>query len=152
MRFVPTEALPEIILIEPKVYRDERGFFLESYHAEKYRQGGITATFVQDNHSCSVRGVLRGLHYQKAPQAQGKLVRVVRGEVYDVAVDIRRGSPTRRGRLRRSANGSPTIPAGLPIRSRRIFWARLSSSRSWSTSCLILPCWQSRRPTRITIE
>jgi dTDP-4-dehydrorhamnose 3,5-epimerase len=91
LRFTETE-LPGVILIEPDVHRDERGFFLESYHAQKYRDGGIDATFVQDNHSKSGRGTLRGLHMQLV-QPQGKLVRVVAGEVYDVAVDVRRGSP-----------------------------------------------------------
>jgi dTDP-4-dehydrorhamnose 3,5-epimerase len=92
MRFLPT-ALPEVILIEPDVYRDQRGFFLETYHAHKYREGGIAVTFVQDNHSRSVRGTLRGMHAQHR-YPQGKLVRVVEGEIFDVAVDIRRGSPT----------------------------------------------------------
>ena len=84
--------LPGVILVEPRVHRDDRGFFLESYHAEKYREGGIDARFVQDNHSCSSRGTLRGLHGQ-SPHAQGKLVRVIQGEIFDVAVDVRRGSP-----------------------------------------------------------
>jgi dTDP-4-dehydrorhamnose 3,5-epimerase len=91
LKFTETE-LPGVILIEPDVHRDERGFFLESYHAEKYRDHGIDATFVQDNHSKSDNGTLRGLHMQLV-QPQGKLVRVVAGEVYDVAVDVRRGSP-----------------------------------------------------------
>lgn len=86
-------ALPDVFLIEPKVITDQRGFFLESYHREKYVALGVHDEFVQDNHSQSVRGTLRGLHYQlQHPQA--KLCRVVRGEVLDVAVDIRRGSPT----------------------------------------------------------
>lgn len=92
MKFTPT-ALPDVIVVEPDVHRDARGFFLETYHREKYVAGGITATFVQDNHSRSVRGTLRGLHAQLA-RAQGKLIRVVEGEIHDVAVDIRRGSPT----------------------------------------------------------
>ena len=92
MRFTPT-ALPEVILVEPDVHRDERGFFLESYHAEKYSQGGIRGPFVQDNHSRSVQGTLRGLHAQLR-RPQGKLVRAVEGEMLDVAVDIRPGSPT----------------------------------------------------------
>ncbi len=93
MKFLPTD-LPGVILVEPDVHRDERGFLLESYQLRKYREGGIEADFVQDNHSGSMRGTLRGLHAQLAPHAQGKLVRVISGEVYDVAVDIRRGSPT----------------------------------------------------------
>ena len=92
MKFQPT-AIPGVLLIEPDVHRDDRGFFLETYHRDKYRQGGLDAEFVQDNHSRSVAGTLRGLHAQlKRPQ--GKLVRAVRGEIFDVAVDIRRGSPT----------------------------------------------------------
>ena len=82
------------MLVEPQVHRDERGFFFESYNAEKDREGGITADFVQDNHSRSERGTLRGLHCQAPPHGQGKLVRVIEGEVWDVAVDARRGSPT----------------------------------------------------------
>lgn len=91
MKFVATE-LPEVLIVEPDVHRDERGFFVETYHAEKYRQGGILETFVQDNQSSSVRGTLRGLHGQRL-RPQGKLVRAPVGEVFDVAVDIRRGSP-----------------------------------------------------------
>jgi dTDP-4-dehydrorhamnose 3,5-epimerase len=87
-------ALPEVILIDTPAIADERGFFLETYKASVLRAQGITANFVQDNHSCSRRGVLRGLHYQLPPHAQGKLVRVVEGRIWDVAVDIRRGSPT----------------------------------------------------------
>lgn len=92
MRFLRTE-LDGMIVVEPDVFRDERGFFLETYHARKFAEGGIPAVFVQDNHSMSKRGTLRGLHAQRR-RAQGKLVRVVRGEIYDVAVDIRLGSPT----------------------------------------------------------
>ncbi len=92
MRFVPTE-IPDVIRIEPTVFRDARGFFLESYHAEKFAAGGVSARFVQDNHSRSARGTLRGLHMQVS-FAQGKLVRCVAGEVFDVAVDVRRGSHT----------------------------------------------------------
>jgi dTDP-4-dehydrorhamnose 3,5-epimerase len=85
--------LPGVLVIEPKVFGDARGFFLETYNAERYRAAGIDVTFVQDNHSRSRRGVLRGLHYQ-LEHTQGKLVQVQRGEVYDVAVDVRLGSPT----------------------------------------------------------
>jgi dTDP-4-dehydrorhamnose 3,5-epimerase len=92
VRFTPTE-LKEVVLIEPDVFRDARGFFLESYHEKKYADGGITGRFVQDNHSHSVRGTLRGLHAQHR-RPQGKLVRAVDGEMFDVAVDIRVGSPT----------------------------------------------------------
>lgn len=92
MRFTPT-AIPEVVLVEPDVHRDARGFFLETYHQRKYAEGGISAAFVQDNHSHSVRGTLRGLHAQLR-RPQGKLVRAVEGEMFDVAVDIRPGSPT----------------------------------------------------------
>ena len=92
MNFIPT-AIPDVLLIEPKVFQDERGFFLESYQKNHFLQAGIDVDFVQDNHSKSCRGTLRGLHYQ-IRQPQGKLVRVVVGEVFDVAVDLRRSSPT----------------------------------------------------------
>lgn len=86
-------AIPGVLVIEPVVRRDTRGFFVEVWHAERYRSAGIGLPFVQDNHSRSSRGTLRGLHYQ-IPQPQGKLVRVAAGEVFDVAVDLRRSSPT----------------------------------------------------------
>ena len=92
MKVTPTE-LPEVLLLEPKVYGDERGFFFESWNARAFAAAGIDAAFVQDNHSRSHRGVLRGLHYQ-IEHAQGKLVRVTEGAVFDVAVDLRRASPT----------------------------------------------------------
>jgi dTDP-4-dehydrorhamnose 3,5-epimerase len=92
MKFLTT-LLPGVIVVEPDVFHDPRGFFFETYHAQKYRDGGIPAAFVQDNHSRSTRGTLRGLHAQRQ-HPQGKLVRVLRGEVFDVAVDIRRHSPT----------------------------------------------------------
>ncbi len=92
MRFLPT-SLPGVLLIEADVFGDERGFFLETYRQEEFSAAGIDSTFVQDNHSGSVRGVLRGLHYQE-PCAQGKLIRCVAGSVFDVAVDIRKGSPS----------------------------------------------------------
>lgn len=91
MKFIPTR-LPEVILIEPQIFRDERGFFLETYQREKYAAGGIDVAFVQDNHSRSVQGTLRGLHAQLR-RPQGKLIRVIEGEIFDVAVDIRRTSP-----------------------------------------------------------
>lgn len=90
---VTATALPDVLLVEPKVFGDARGFFLESWNAKAFAEAGIPAAFVQDNHSRSPRGVLRGLHYQ-IRQPQGKLVRVVAGEVFDVAVDLRRASPT----------------------------------------------------------
>ena len=90
---VTAGELEGLLLIEPQVFGDERGFFLEAYSASRYRAAGIEAVFVQDNHSRSLRGTLRGLHYQSSP-GQAKLVRVTWGRVFDVAVDIRAGSPT----------------------------------------------------------
>jgi dTDP-4-dehydrorhamnose 3,5-epimerase len=90
---VTTTPLPGVLLLEPKVFGDARGFFMETYRADVFRDLGIDAAFVQDNHSRSARGVVRGLHYQE-PNPQGKLVRCTRGALFDVAVDIRRGSPT----------------------------------------------------------
>lgn len=88
-------AIPDVVLLEPKVFGDDRGFFYESFNQQRFDEAvGQSVTFVQDNHSCSTKGVLRGLHYQLTPRAQGKLVRVVTGEVFDVAVDIRAESPT----------------------------------------------------------
>jgi dTDP-4-dehydrorhamnose 3,5-epimerase len=92
MEFVPTK-IPEVLVIKPKVFEDPRGFFLETYREDKFIEAGIAQKFVQENHSASQKGVLRGLHYQ-IRQAQGKLVRAISGEIFDVAVDIRRSSPT----------------------------------------------------------
>lgn len=92
MRFEP-RSIPDVILIEPRVHRDPRGFFLESYHAQRFAEAGIDARFVQDNHSFSAHGTLRGLHMQRE-FAQGKLVRCTEGEIFDVAVDARPGSKT----------------------------------------------------------
>jgi dTDP-4-dehydrorhamnose 3,5-epimerase len=92
MKITPTR-IPDVKLIEPKVFGDERGFFMETWNEQAFREAGINATFVQDNHSRSVKNTLRGLHYQ-VKQPQGKLVRVTRGEVFDVAVDLRTKSPT----------------------------------------------------------
>lgn len=91
-RFTPID-LPEVLLIQPPVFPDERGFFMETYKYSEFSRNGIAEQFVQTNHSHSARNTLRGLHYQKTPHAQGKLVRVVIGEVFDVVVDIRKGSP-----------------------------------------------------------
>lgn len=94
MKLVRT-AIPDVIVIEPKIFNDTRGFFYESFNQQAFDEAtGTNYQFVQDNHSKSSRGVLRGLHYQLSPKAQGKLVRVVQGKVWDVAVDIRKGSPT----------------------------------------------------------
>jgi dTDP-4-dehydrorhamnose 3,5-epimerase len=93
MKVIPT-SIPEVLIIEPKIISDNRGFFFESFNEKAFSQGtGLNVSFVQDNHSHSVRGVLRGLHYQ-IQHPQGKLVRVVHGAVFDVAVDIRKSSPT----------------------------------------------------------
>ncbi len=91
MKFTRT-TIPDIIIVEPPVYGDERGFLLESWHRQKFKEGGIDREFVQDNHSKSSLGILRGLHYQ-TEHTQGKLVRVIKGEIFDVAVDIRCSSP-----------------------------------------------------------
>ena len=88
-------AIPDVVLLEPRVFGDDRGFFSESFNQQRFNEAtGLNYDFVQDNHSKSAKGVLRGLHYQLPPKAQGKLVRVVAGEVFDVAVDIRKYSPT----------------------------------------------------------
>ncbi len=93
MKIIKTH-LPGLVVIEPRVFEDDRGYFFESYRYENYIEAGITEPFIQDNESKSVRGVIRGLHYQLGEFAQAKLVRVVQGSVYDVAVDLRKGSPT----------------------------------------------------------
>lgn len=93
MELIPT-AIPDVILIKPDVFGDDRGYFFESFHVDKFAALGITDHFVQDNESRSQKNVLRGLHYQLEPFAQGKLIRVIQGSVLDVAVDIRRKSPT----------------------------------------------------------
>lgn len=93
MEIVTTE-INGLLIIKPDVFTDERGYFFESYNKSKFLEAGINVDFVQDNESRSMKGVLRGLHFQKDPFAQGKLVRVIRGEVLDVAVDIRKGSPS----------------------------------------------------------
>ena len=94
MKVTPLK-IPDVKMIEPDVFEDERGFFYESFNQQKFNEAiGENITFVQDNHSNSKKGVLRGLHYQEAPFAQGKLVRVIAGEVFDVAVDVRKDSPT----------------------------------------------------------
>ncbi|HAH08213.1 MAG TPA: dTDP-4-dehydrorhamnose 3,5-epimerase [Elusimicrobia bacterium] len=91
MNFIRTE-LPGVVIVEPKVFRDERGFFAETYQKEKFAAGGIDAVFVQDNHVASTRGVLRGMHLQLR-RTQGKLVRAIEGRIWDVALDVRKGSP-----------------------------------------------------------
>ena len=92
---ITATSLPEVLILEPELFGDSRGFFMESYNRRAFNEAvGHDVEFVQDNHSRSTQGVLRGLHYQLPPHAQGKLVRVVQGAVFDVAVDVRRGSPT----------------------------------------------------------
>lgn len=93
MKFIKTE-IPDVVIVEPQVWKDDRGYFFESFSTEKFAEAGIRESFVQDNQSLSQRGTLRGLHAQAAPFAQGKLVRVIRGSVIDVAVDIRKNSVT----------------------------------------------------------
>jgi len=87
-------AIPDVFVIKPRVCEDSRGYFVETYSEQRYREAGVACRFVQDNESCSMKGVLRGLHYQVPPCAQAKLVRVIKGAVLDVVVDIRKGSPT----------------------------------------------------------
>lgn len=94
MEVISNPLIPDVKTIIPQVFGDSRGWFVEQYNAERYKAAGITADFVQDNESFSSKGVVRGLHWQAAPYTQAKLVRVIRGAVWDVAVDIRKGSPT----------------------------------------------------------
>ena len=93
MEIISTD-IPDVRILVPKVFRDARGYFVETYNAARYAEAGIMATFVQDNESFSTKGVVRGLHWQAPPATQAKLVRVIRGAVWDVVVDIRKGSPT----------------------------------------------------------
>ncbi|MBW3671564.1 MAG: dTDP-4-dehydrorhamnose 3,5-epimerase [Acidobacteria bacterium] len=104
-------TLPEVLILEPRVFGDDRGFFMETYNAARFREHGLPETYVQDNHSFSRRDVLRGLHYQ-LPNPQGKLVRAVRGAIFDVAVDIRRGS----------ANYGRWVGVELSEENRRQLW------------------------------
>ncbi len=110
MKVTPT-ALPEVLLVEPRVFGDDRGFFFESYNRRALAEAGLAADFVQDNHSRSRHGVLRGLHYQ-IEHAQGKLVRAVTGEVFDVAVDLRRSSP----------NFGKSVSVVLSAANKRMLW------------------------------
>ena len=110
MNFIPT-AIPEVMIIEPRVFGDHRGFFMETWRQDKFVEAGIDLPFVQDNHSSSTKGVLRGLHYQ-IQQPQGKLVRVIAGEVFDVAVDLRRSSPT----------FGQWVGETLSAENKRMFW------------------------------
>ncbi|MGC4252999.1 MAG: dTDP-4-dehydrorhamnose 3,5-epimerase [Sphingobium sp.] len=110
MNIIPT-AIPELLIIEPQLFGDDRGFFLESWNARHFREAGLDLDFVQDNHSRSAKGVLRGLHFQN-PNPQGKLVRVVAGKVWDVAVDVRRSSP----------HFGRWVGVELSAENRRMFW------------------------------
>ncbi|TMW71326.1 dTDP-4-dehydrorhamnose 3,5-epimerase [Thauera sp. UPWRP] len=117
MKLTPT-AIPDLVLIEPAVFEDERGWFMESFNEQRFRAElrklglPLPRPFVQDNHSCSKKGVLRGLHYQRPPHAQGKLVRVVQGAAFDVALDIREDSPT----------FGKWVGAELSANNRRMLW------------------------------
>ena len=113
MRFTPT-SIPDVIKIEPQVFGDHRGFFLETYRARLYADAGITGEFVQDNHSGSAHGILRGLHYQ-IRQPQGKLVRVTTGEIFDVAVDLRRSSETFRRWTGTSLSAENKLQLWIPV-------------------------------------
>lgn len=148
MKVTPT-ALPEVLLLEPKVFGDDRGFFMESYNRRAFNQAvGYEVEFVQDNHSRSTRGVLRGLHFQLPPHAQGKLVRVASGAVFDVAVDVRRDSP-RFGRwvgleLSHENKRQLWIPPGfahgfLVLSDRADFLYKTTSYYSPSHECCL--CW-----------
>jgi dTDP-4-dehydrorhamnose 3,5-epimerase len=122
--FSAFSEMPEVLLIKPKEFVDERGWFAETYRKSDFMKHGIPFEFPQDNHSCSnVRGILRGLHFQKEPAAQGKLVRCLQGEVFDVAVDIRKGSP-RYGRW---------ITTNLSARSRHALWVPVGFAHGFLT-------------------
>jgi dTDP-4-dehydrorhamnose 3,5-epimerase len=109
-KFIPT-AIPDAVIVEPKVFGDARGFFMETWSNSDFEAGNICADFVQDNHSASEQGVLRGLHYQ-IKQPQGKMVRIVAGEVFDVVVDLRQGSPT----------FGKWVGVTLSAENKRMFW------------------------------
>lgn len=117
MKLIQT-VIPDVVIIEPKVFGDERGWFMESFNEQRFQEGlrdlGLTPPrpFVQDNHSCSEAGILRGLHYQISPRPQGKLVRVVQGSAFDVAVDIRKGSST----------FGQYVSVHLSSENKRMFW------------------------------
>ena len=114
MKVITTE-IEDVKIIEPQVFGDARGWFVEQYNAARYREAGIDADFVQDNESLSAKGVVRGLHWQAAPHTQAKLVRVIRGAVWDVAVDIRKGSSflrTIRSSVTSATTSTPRLPTG----------------------------------------
>jgi dTDP-4-dehydrorhamnose 3,5-epimerase len=160
VRFVET-PIPGVILVEPDVHRDARGFFLETYRADRYREGGIRESFVQDNHSRSAKDTLRGLHAQ-VPNPQGKLIRVIEGEIWDVAVDVRRGSPAygRHFGARLTAEGFEQlyVPPGLAhgflvlsevaqveYKCTRPYDPKAEFSIAWNDPDLAIP-WPSKSP------
>ena len=119
------DELPDIVIVQPQADADERGWFMETYKKSEFLRQGISQDFLQDNHSCStVKGVLRGLHFQKQPAAQGKLVRCVVGEVFDVAVDIRKGSPTY----------GKWVSAILSAENRQIVWIPIGFAHGFLTT------------------
>jgi dTDP-4-dehydrorhamnose 3,5-epimerase len=123
-QFNPLQAVPEVMLIEPKAFGDDRGWFMETYKRSEFEAHGIAVEFRQDNHSRSTgKGVLRGLHYQKDPAAQGKLVRCVVGTIFDVAVDIRKGSPTY----------GQWVSAELSAENRRMLWVPAGFAHGFCT-------------------
>lgn len=122
MKFLPT-ALEGVMLIEPRLFSDDRGFLMEIWRADAFARAGIDAVFVQDNHTHSRRGVLRGLHYQAAPHPQGKLIRVVAGGVFDVMVDLRRGS----------SSFGRWFGAELTAENRRMLWAPPGTAHGFLT-------------------
>jgi len=132
MKFIETD-LPGVLIVEPRTFTDDRGFFMETYHRNRFIEAGITDEFVQDNHSYSIRGTLRGLHYQE-PNGQGKLVRCSAGTIIDVAVDIRKGSP----------NFGKTVTVELSGENKRQLWVPAGFAHGFSvlseTASVIYKC------------
>ncbi len=146
MEVIPTE-IPGVLLVRPRIFRDARGYFCETYNAARYREAGIAADFVQDNESLSARGVVRGLHWQAGAHAQAKLVRVLRGAVWDVAVDIRKGSPT----FGRHVAARLTAESGLQFFVPRGFahgFAVLADDTCFAYKCDNLYCPEAERGMR----
>ena len=132
MKFIETD-LPGVLIVEPRTFTDDRGFFMETYHRERFAEAGVIDEFVQDNHSHSIRGTLRGLHYQE-PNGQGKLVRCSAGTIIDVAVDIRKGSP----------NFGKTVTVELSGENKRQLWVPAGFAHGFSvlseTASVIYKC------------